>query len=451
MCRTPSLLAALTAVALALPALAAEPEIPHTAFEPDNGLKVILHADDTVPTVAVNINYNVGSSDEPAGRTGFAHLFEHLMFMGTRRVPQGKFDQWMEGGGGWNNAWTAEDRTDFYDVGPRELLETLLWMEADRLQDLGPSIDQAKLDLQRDVVRNERRQTIENAPYGVVWLELPGLLYPPGHPYAHPVIGSHEDLQQASVQDVQDFFATWYAPRNASLVVAGDIDPEVTEGLVRRLFSGIENPPQSLEAKRSTATFEPAVATRKELSDQVHAARVIFASRTPAHFSPEDAQLDILSTVLASGKASRLYRSLVDEQGLAQDVFAAQSSGRLESVFTVWATAREGVDVAALEQALAAQLEQARTEPLQPDEVDRARASIEHAFWRGLDGVAGKAAQLNTYQSVLGDPDWIARDLDRYRQATPELIQRAAAAALDPEHRVTIVVVPEQGADEGAE
>jgi predicted Zn-dependent peptidase len=423
------------------------PSIPHTRFVLDNGMQVVFHVDATVPLVAVNLNYNVGSSDEVPGRTGFAHLFEHLMFMGTDRVPQGKFDTWMETAGGWNNAWTSEDRTDYYDVGPKELLETLLWMEADRMEALGGAIDEEKLDLQRDVVRNERRQTSENQPYGVVELTLPGLVYPEGHPYSHPVIGSHEDLQAASVDDVRAFFASWYSPWNASLVVAGDFDPEVAEGWVRAYFGALAG--SGPKPERRASTFERATPRRMRLEDRVNRPRVLFVARTQPHLTDRDAELDVLATVLSKGKASRLHRVLVHERRLALDVYAGQWSGRLESQFVIWATAREGVAIETLEDALSRELEILRAEGPVDDELVRAKAGIAHAFARKLDGVAGRASMMNTYMAVKGTPDWLAEDLARYARTTPESVRIAAFEALDPAHRVILVVVPK--AEEGTQ
>ena len=224
--------AALTASA----ARADDVAIPFTSSRLANGMTVILHVDHSLPIVATNITYRVGSRFEAARRTGFAHLFEHLMFMGTRRVPTKAFDGLMEAAGGWNNADTSEDRTEFYDVAPPQALPLLLWLEADRQRDLGPLMTQEKLDAQRDVVRNERRQNTENQPYGIVELRIPELLFPEGHPYHHPVIGSHEDLEAATVADVQAFFSQWYDPANASLVVAGDFDPALATVDIDRLF-----------------------------------------------------------------------------------------------------------------------------------------------------------------------------------------------------------------------
>lgn len=452
--RIASLRAAPLAAAILLLAPAApraqEPQatIPVARFALENGLQVVLHRDPTVPLVAVNVNYNVGSGDERVGRTGFAHLFEHLMFMGTVRVPQGSYDAWMEAAGGWNNAWTSEDRTDYYDVGPRELLRTLLWMEADRMEALGSVLGQEQLDLQRDVVRNERRES-ENEPYGVVWFELPGLLFPQGHPYAHPVLGSHEDLVAASVEDVRSFFATWYAPRNASLVVAGDFDPAQAEAWIREYFGGIGNSPEAVTAQRATAQPAAAAPGRRVLGDRVHSARIVFCWRTAPLLLDQDAHLDIAATVLAGGKASRLYRALVHGQELAQDVMAVQFSGRLESVFYVQATVREGVDPQVLEQAMAAEIEKLRAEGPSDDELLRARAGIQHAFVRRLDGVEGRASLLNGYMAIKGTPDWIDQDRKRYLDASTDSVRQTAAASLDPAHQVVIVVQPRE--DDGAE
>ena len=238
--RTTALAAAVGLSALlSVTAATADVAIPFTRTVLPNGLTVILHENHDVPIVAVNVSYGVGSRFEVEKRTGFAHLFEHLMFMGTRRVPTKAFDAWMEGAGGWNNAWTTEDRTDYYDVGPPSSLDLLLWMEADRLSDLGPLMTLDKLNAQREVVRNERRQSSENTPYGKVELRLPELMYPADHPYHHPVIGSHADLEAATVDDVKGFFAKYYDPANASLVVAGDFDPIRTKARIEQLFGVI--------------------------------------------------------------------------------------------------------------------------------------------------------------------------------------------------------------------
>ncbi len=425
-------------------------EIPHQRFTLDNGLVVILHVDRRVPLVTVNLNYDVGSKDEPPGRTGFAHLFEHLMFMGTERAPQGKFDTWMEAEGAWNNAWTSEDRTDYYAVGPTHTLPLLLWLEADRLSALGGQIDQKKLDLQRDVVRNERRQTSENTPYGVAYLTLPGMLYPEGHPYHHPVIGSHADLQAATVKDVRDFFDAWYVAGNASLVVAGDFDPTATRAEIERLFGWLpaREPPRAVPADPRPP--QPAAVTApKTLEDRVDQPRVIFAWQSPAHFEPGDAALDVLADVLADGKASLLFQDLVFGQEVAQDVYAGQWSGRLGSQFVVWATARPGVDVDRLQAALEASLAKA-IEQVDAEGVARARAKAETGFVQQLQAVHNRASLLNTYQSLKGRPDFVAEDLARYATLTAEDVKVAAAPLLTPARRATLRVVP-KAAEGGAQ
>ncbi|MCB9527828.1 MAG: insulinase family protein [Myxococcales bacterium] len=423
------------------PAPASAPDIPHKTFTLDNGLVVIIHEDRRVPLVAVNLDYRVGSADEPKGRTGFAHLFEHLMFMGTAEVGRGEFDAIMEAEGAWNNAWTSNDRTNYFEVGPSHALPLLLWLEADRLLGLGRAIDQEKLDLQRDVVRNERRQTSENTPYGAMWLELPGMIYPEGHPYHHPVIGSHEDLQAATVADVQQFFARWYVPRNASLVVAGDVDAAEVERQVRALFGPIPAGAPPREGERKPEPPAPPAVADREIEDRVDQARAVFVWRTPAEYHDGDAALDLLAAALADGKSSRLYQALVYGEEVAQDVFAAQMSGRIGSEFIVWATGRDGIDAAALQARLEAALAKAIA-AVDDDDVARARAKTRKAFVEQLQSVHGRASALNGYQSALGRPDYVAEDLARYTALDAAALRAAAAQYLTPAHRATLRVRP---------
>jgi len=429
---------------LLLTALLASPplSIPHQSFTLDNGLRVLLHADPRLPLVVVNLSYRVGSADEPPGRTGFAHLFEHLMFMGTVRAPRGFFDAWMEAEGAWNNAWTSEDRTDYYAVGPAHTLPLLLWLEADRMAALGGQIDAAKLDLQRDVVRNERRQTSENTPYGVAELKLPALIYAPDHPYYHPVIGSHEDLQAATVADVRGFFEDWYGPANATLVIAGAFEATAVEAQVRQMFQWV--PRGAAPARPPIQPRVPAPAAVTEaltVTDRVDQPRVIFAWQSPAHYAEGDAALDVLSTILAEGKSSRLFQALVYEQQVAQDVYAAQWSRRLGSQFVVWATAREGTDVEAMQVALDKALA-AAIEAITEDDVERAVRAFERAFVSRLQSVADRASLLNDYLFDPGDPDYVTRDLARYTALNAETVRRVAREVLRPGARATLRVVP---------
>ncbi|MCC6557341.1 MAG: insulinase family protein [Polyangiaceae bacterium] len=445
----PAALADEPAAARSAQPAAAKLDVPFTKYTLPNGLTVILHEDHTLPLVAVNVLVKVGSRHEEARRTGFAHLFEHLMFMGTRRVPTKMFDAWMEAEGGWNNAWTSEDRTDYFEVAPAHALPLLLWLEADRFSSLADDMDKAKLDAQRDVVRNERRQTSENEPYGKVELRLPELLYPEGHPYHHPVIGSHEDLQAASVGDVTSFFKRWYVPNNASLVVAGDFDPAAARGMIERWFGGIPRGPVSPAPPATAAQLKGVV--RETIPDNVKLPKVVMAWHSPAHFAPGDAELDLLSVVLQEGKASRLYKALVYDKPIAQEVSATQNSSDLGSYFTVEAIARPGVSLEKLEEAIDAELARVRDKRVSQEELDRAKNQYETAFVARLQSTAARASLLNIYEATRGDPGYAEKDLQRYRGATAEALQRYAQTTLDPNARVILRVVPAADAKQGGQ
>jgi zinc protease len=416
-------------------------DIPFTKFQLSNGLTVIFHEDHTQPVVATNLSVNVGSRDEPAKRTGFAHLFEHLMFMGTERVPEKMFDAWMEQEGGSNNAWTSNDRTVYHDVGPSHALPLLLWMEADRVSTLGRQITLAKLDAQRDVVKNERRQTSENEPYGKAELVLPELLFPEGHPYHHPVIGSHEDLTAASVDDVRGFFARHYVPQNMSLVVAGDFDPATVRPLVERYFGSIPRGPEP-GARPSAPQPRHAADRRQTIDDNVSLPKLIVAWPSPAHLAEGDAELDLLSQVLSAGKGSRLYKSLVYEKKLAQSVEAAQMSMAIGSYFTIEVLMRPGVSFETIERTLEAELDQVRATPVSTEELTRARNAFEAHFVERLQSVATRASLLNGYFAEAGEPGFIAKDLRRYQDATPDGLLAFAKSTLTPIGRSLIRIKP---------
>ena len=440
------------AVSLALSSTSAQADdvsIPFTVAKLANGMTVIMHEDHAVPIVTVNVTYRVGSRFEVARRTGFAHLFEHLMFMGTARAPTKVFDASMEAAGGWNNADTSEDRTEFYDVAPPTALPLLLWLEADRQRDLGPLMTQEKLDAQRDVVRNERRQTSENTPYGVVELRLPELLFPEGHPYHHPVIGSHEDLEAASVADVQAFFAQWYDPANATLVVAGDFDPKTTLPEVERLFSSTPSHGRPADpgvpAAFAPANGAPTTLTkvvRETVTDHVELPKIVMAWQSPPHYAPGDAELDLLGSVLTTGKASRLYHALVYEKKLAQSVDASQGSGTVGSRFVINILARPNVSLDKLEAAVDEELDKLRKTKVTDEELKRAENGVETGFVSRLESVRARASLLNDYQMELGDPGYTQKDLERYRKATPDDLKDVAARVLLPNARVILRVVP---------
>ena len=419
-------------------------EIPFERYELANGLQVILHEDHSLPQIVVDTWYQVGSKDESPGRSGFAHLFEHLMFMGTNRVPNGEFDQRMEAAGGWNNAWTMEDATNYYDVGPSNLLPLFLWMEADRMVDLGNAMTQDKLDKQRDIVKNERRQSYEDEPYGVAWLEIPRLLYPLAHPYGHTVIGSHDDLTAATLQDVKDFFATWYVPNNASLVIAGDFKPDEAKELVARYYSGI--PARALPERKAPEQLRAPQMPRIDVQDQVDYPQVNLLWHTPAAYAAGDAEMQLIASLLGDGESSRLYRALVLE-GLAQDVQVYEMPTQYGSSLIISATASEKVKLEQIDAVIAEELERLRTEPATEAEMERLKNQFEYGFLTTLESLQERAVKLNEYDAYTGSPDYLAKDLARYRGVTAEGLRAAAAEWLASDKAGRIVVQPEVKAE----
>lgn len=425
--------------------------IPYTLHKLDNGLTVILHEDHTQPLVTVNINVNVGSRDEKQKRTGFAHLFEHLMFMGTSRVPEKMFDKWMESEGGWNNAWTSTDRTDYYDVGPSHVLPLLLWMEADRMTEIGRQMTQSKLDKQRDVVRNERRQQTENQPYGVGELRMPELLFPVGHPYHHPVIGSHEDLEAASVKDVQDFFSEHYVADNLSLVVAGDFDEKTALPLIERYFGHLAKGKQARVRPTPSTPAALGGVVRETLEDNVSLPKVHMAWLSPAAYQPGDAELDIISDVLTEGKSSRLYNALVYEQQIAQSVSAYQYSRSVRSSFNIEVIAAPGVAPGDIEKAVDTVLAEMRDKKVSERELTRVKNQYEAGFVRRIESLNARASMLNTYFAALGNPGYAGKDLQRYMDVTADDVLQTAQKILDPNKRVILTIMPKPKKDgEGA-
>jgi len=439
---------ALAAACLGTSARAQSPaplEVPFRQFTLDNGLNVILHRDATVPIVAVNVWYHVGSANEKMGRTGFAHLFEHLMFEGSKNVAEGEFDTLLEAAGGDNNGSTTNDRTNYVIDVPANALELALFLESDRMAYLLDKATPDVVDGQRDVVKNERRQSYENRPYGMAEIALDELLWPEGHPYHWPTIGYMEDLTAAKYEDVVAFFKTYYAPNNASLVLAGDIDLDKTQALVEKWFGevprGAEVVPVGAPAARLTGV------TRKTLKDRVGLPRLYLAWLTPRHFAPGDAALDVVSAVLSGGKNSRLYKRLVYDLQIAQDVSAFQASAALGSQFQIVATARPGHTAAELNAVIDEELARLQREPPDAREVERSLNEIQASFYRGMErvgGFGGKADQLNAYFAAGGGPDYFAEDLARYTALTPADVQAAALEWLPLGRRIELVVEPEE-------
>ncbi len=408
-----------------------------------NGLEVILSQDHRLPMVAVNLWYHVGPSHEKAGRTGFAHLFEHMMFQGSRHIGDDQHFKFLEGAGASDiNGTTDFDRTNYFETLPSNQLELALWLESDRMGYLLDTLDQAKLTNQIDVVRNERRQGVENPPYGLVDEAVYQELFPKGHPYYAYVIGSHADLEAARLDDVRDFFKQYYAPNNASLAIVGDFDKAQAKALVEKYFGSIPSGPavEPLNVKTPAITSE----RRKSVTDRVELPRVYMAWLTSPIFKPGDAEFDFIARILGQGKSSRLYKRLVYDDQIAQNVNAAQYSLILGSTFVIEATAKPGVKAEQLEAAITDELDKLRREGPTAAEVSAARNVIQAGIIRGLEtlgGFGGVADRLNQYNHYLGDPGYLPKDLARYDQATPESV-RKYAQELTKDARVVVYGVP---------
>ena len=419
-------------------ALATELTIPHERYTLDNGLTVILAEDHDVPVVQVNVWYHVGSKDEVAGRTGFAHLFEHLMFQGSENNPEDYFTRLQEVGGRVNGT-TNLDRTNYFEGVPAEYLPLALWSEADRMGWL--IVDDERLANQQDVVRNERRQRYENRPYGTSWISLLENVFPEGHPYHHPTIGNHEDLEAATLEDVQGFFDTWYVPNNASLVICGDFDPEVAKELVELYFGDIPAGSVPARSQVEPATLEEEVVVR-QVEEGVPHDKVWIAWPSPALYAPGDAELDLASAALSDGKEGRLTRALVMEEQIAKNVDAYQASFGLQSMYVIQATAAKGHTtdelVARIDEIVAEFIAEGPT----AEEVTLGQINYEVRFLHGLERVSGKANKLNSYHYFKGDPDWVQEDLDRYLEATPETVRTAAAETLGSPGRLVLHIGP---------
>ncbi len=420
------------------------PQIPVLKFQKftlANGLDVILHEDHATPIVGVNVWYHVGSKDERPGRTGFAHLFEHMMFQGSKHYDKVYFGP-IQSVGGRLNGSTAMDRTDYWETVPSNYLELALWMESDRMGFLLPAMTQAKLDNQRDVVKNERRQSYENRPYGMVHETILAALYPPEHPYSWPTIGSMKDITEASREDIADFFRRYYHPANASLCIAGDFDPAEAKRLVEKYFGPIPAGPKVVHPKPSTSELKEE--KRIHVTDHVGLARLYMVWPTPRQFTPEDAALDVLGHVLSGGKTSRLYRLLVREKQIAQDVQAYQDGQELTGEFAIVATIRSGHTIAEVEAGIAAEIQRIKAQPPTPEELDRAVNTFEARLVRSLESVSefgGRADRLNLYNVYTGDPGFMTKDFDRYCHVSAGDVTQMAKRFLGP-GRVVVEVLP---------
>jgi zinc protease len=435
------LLRTIAAALILAPALHAQsiPKIQFEKYTLPNGLEVILHEDHSVPLVTVNTWFKVGSGDEDVGRTGFAHLFEHIMFMGSEHVPVGMFDVWLESAGANNNGSTTEDRTNYYEDMPSNALPLALWLDADRMGWLLPTMDLPKVDLQRDVVKNERRQGVDNQPYGRADETMLAALFPKDHPYSWPVIGSMTDLSAATLDDVKNFFTKYYAPNNATVSIGGDFNPAEVKQLVQKYFGSIPRGP-AITRRTTVPAIQIARDTFMTMEDKVQLTRVYYMYQSPKLFAADDAAAEILARILGGDKTSRLYQRLVYEMQVAQDVVSYQNGMRLDGVFRVWVTAKPG-NKPVMNEEIAKIVNNGVTDR----ELQRAKNSTNAEFLDRLSavgGFSGKSNLLNYYNYFVGTPDYVQQDLARYMNTTAADVQRVAKA-LFAQPKVVLTVVPE--------
>jgi predicted Zn-dependent peptidase len=435
---------ALLVLALVAAPLVAHADDPKLAFEKltlPNGLEVILAPDPSIPLVAVNVWYHVGSGDEVPGKSGFAHLFEHMMFQGSKNVGSDKhFEVLRKLGSDEINGTTNGDRTNYFEVVPSNQLETGLWLESDRMSHLLDVLDKGELANQIDVVRNERRQRYDNAPYNVARFALRAALYPEGHPYRYFTIGKHEDLVAASVDDVKAFYKTWYVPANATLALVGDFDVATAKQLVTKWFGSF---PTSKKPKVVTIPAPVVAAQQLSVDDPFAKLRQItFAWHSPARYAAGDAELEFVADALTREGTGRLYKLLVYDKQLAQSVRADQDGAQFSGTFEITVQLRPDADPAIVQQLVLDEVAKIAHEPPSAKEMARLVAAQEASVVRGLESVNGRANRLQQYNHYLGDPGKLTWDLDRFRTAKPEAVRDTAAKYLQREHLVTITTTP---------
>lgn len=416
-------------------------ELPFSKRTLHNGLDVIVHEDHHVPIVAVNVWYHVGSKNERPGRTGFAHLFEHLMFEGSEHHNSGYFPPLQQAGALLNGS-TNTDRTNYWEVVPTGALDLALWMESDRMAYLLPALTPDRFQTQRDVVLNERRQNYENRPYGLALMAITATLYPQQHPYHWMTIGDADDIRAMQFEDVQAFFRTYYHPGNASLVLAGDVDTGRAFDLAEQYFGDI---PRGERPAAVSASGELPREQRIVLEDRVELPRLYVAWHSPAMFADGDADMDLLADLLGNGKTSRLYRTLVYERRIALDVSAFQSSRELGGFFLLAATAAAGQPLSDILAAIDREIEAVAERGPTPSEMERGLAQAEAHFMYRLQtvgGFGGKSDQLNAYNVFRGDPGFFGQDLERYRSATHDSVRAAVGRHLAFDRRVVLSIVP---------
>ncbi len=419
------------------------PDIPIERRTLDNGLRLILSRDPRAPLVAVNLWYDVGSKHEKAGKTGFAHLFEHMMFQGSANVAKGQHFSLVQAAGGTLNASTWLDRTNYFETLPGHELELALWLEADRMASLLPAMTQEKLDNQRDVVKNERRWSVDNQPYGSWDERMQALVYPESHPYHHSTIGSMEDLSAASLDDVREFFATYYAPNNAVLTVAGDFETDEALVMIERHFGPIPANPTLPAPPDMTVEATIGREVRETVPDHVPLPRVYLAHRIPPFGTDDFDALDVAADILGAGRASRLYASLVREQRVAQDVsvFVFPIVGGA-SMFALWVTARPGVAPETLEAATLVEVDRLAADG--PTDADLERVRNLHASHAAgaLERISERADRLSMYACLFDEPERINTETARWEAVDAPRVAAAVADSLRADNRVALTFVP---------
>ncbi|MGE5431628.1 MAG: M16 family metallopeptidase [Syntrophomonadaceae bacterium] len=414
-------------------------KINYEKYSLDNGLEVILYPDKSLPILAANIWYRVGSANEIKGKTGFAHLFEHMMFQGSKHVPKQMHFKYIQEAGGNLNGTTSTDRTNYYQSLPSNYLEMVLWLESDRMGFLIPALGQDKLDNQIDVVKNERRQRYDNAPYGMAWELIFSNLYPETHPYHWPTIGYMQDISNITLSDVKDFFHKYYVPNNASLVIGGDINIPRTKELIERYFGPITR------GNAVEEVYAPEVPLEKNITliheDNVQLPRIYFAWHSTKAYTRQDAELDILSYILSSSKNSRLYKALIFEEEIAQDISAFQHSAKYGGSYVVVATARPGISLDQIKEEVFKQLNLVIENGISPEELEKAKNNIKASFIFSMQNLNSLVNHLNEYNFFLKDPDSFNFDLDRYEKVDADAIRKAAREFLTKPY-VELRIIP---------
>ncbi len=425
--------------------------IPIETYTLANGLRIVLSEDRTAPIVAVNLWYHVGSANERAGRTGFAHLFEHMLFQGSANVGANEHFELVQRAGGTLNGSTWLDRTNYYETVPSNQLAIALWLEADRMARLLPAMTQQKLDTQRDVVKNERRWSVDNQPYGTWWERLPALCFPPEHPFHHSLIGSFEDLDAASLEDVAGFFATYYVPDNAVLTVAGDFEPSEAKRLIEELFAPI--PHGGARPPLPDMTLPPTFGgeRREIVPDEVVLSRIFLAFRIPPFASDAHYAASVCAAVLGQRQGSRLYRSLVRERQVASEVSAfTYDLAKGSDILVLDAVARPETDVATLEAALIAEVDRLVAEGVTDDEVARAVALVESGYVLALQSAGDRADQLSRFTTYFDEPALVNEQVARYQAVTAADVNAFARERLGKDNRAFLIYVPKESDERSA-